>query len=1200
MAQTTSDYRKEVTERLIGMLESGTAPWQKPWDVGIASMNRPHNFNGRPYHGVNALMLWCTAIDKGYEDPRWLTFNQVKKLGGHVNRGEKAQLVEYWQWTKDVENPETGEKETIELDHPKVFRACVFNADQCSGLPPLERNAQEWTPHERADRIVAANGVPVRHNSDQGAFYSPSGDYIGLPPRESFPTEDAYYSTLLHEVGHSTGHRARLNRNFGGSFGSNGYAREELRAELASTFLCCELGIATSGSDAQHAAYVKSWVRALKDDYNEIFRAAADAEKICNYLYDKEQEYLKMQELGLVPAIKPAPDIAHTADMPVAMRMTPENYAVGKVVEKVAGAINFDGITTNYTFPYLAANKTMENITFLYSVIEKPDITINYEDLAKTCGIYDWDKNMLLSDLNKKAHEKYRELDKQVYQKVTNPEYMELFHSVVGYYPDNEFMGRADSLIYNAPCTSEQIAYMKNEGIELRPMDILNFGPLNEQLSFYREYNPQQSVDRIKKEFSNEVQNIAQIDGVNNFYEFPAFAVQEEIEVLKQQINTINDKLQYEQHIYHEVEDNAVLGPFLAGMYRKDIAALENELSLPASERQIQMLEKAGLEFKPGITVLEADRMIAAMPATPEQLAFNAEHGLNIQGQEATFYNFSVLLQNEFNGNVVQGHQMQYGKFEQQVGGNANDETVLRRMTPEEYSQSYLGENLVNKPGAVDANYDYPYRELFKQKNILVGLRDYILKNDFYTREAKLELDERASEIGFFWNSGNVKELLVDVESKIGKINEELHAPATKEQLDLLKQMKVYYPKNITAEDAETKIFVASAMLNEEGNKMAKDEKSALMPASDAQKGFLVSLGVKFEDGITKGEANSIIKERVAKRNEYFEKSNSPASDGQKKTLMESGKKFDENITFGEASKLIGQLHATVEQMDFLDKLKLPYKADVTRDEASKLIEQKMKQIEARDNQPATENQVAALKAHGIEPAADITRGEARAQIYLCPATENQLKYLNNNKVVYDEAKICYGRASYLIEKHKAELEASRSQPATESQLNKLDKMNIEYDKGITKGQAFDLIKQGMQAENAATDKQLKKAEELGLTLPENTTKKEAAQMIEVKTREDKIAGFTPKESPDAYDKYLELANKQYAKAQDFGKIDDKKIAAEMLKAGFDKDSVRDAITEHSPVGRDYARADKLVEAAAKTKAVAQAMATKAKEAERG
>ena len=306
MGQTTSEYRKQGTERLIGMHERGSAPWQDPSDACIPAKNRPHNFNGRPYHGVNALMLWCTAIDKGYEDPRWLTFNQVKKLGGHVNKGEKSQLVEYWQWEKEVENPETGEKEKVPLPHPKVFRAMVFNADQCSGLPPLERPVQKWTPHERADRIVAANGVQVMHSSGEGAFYSPGGDYICLPPKESFPTEDAYYSTLLHEVGHSTGHPARLNREFSGRFGSENYAKEELRAELASTFLCGELGIATTGSDEQHAAYVKSWVSALQDDYNEIFRAAADAEKICNYLYDREKEYLKAQEQGKAMVNEPA------------------------------------------------------------------------------------------------------------------------------------------------------------------------------------------------------------------------------------------------------------------------------------------------------------------------------------------------------------------------------------------------------------------------------------------------------------------------------------------------------------------------------------------------------------------------------------------------------------------------------------------------------------------------------------------------------------------------------------------------------------------------------------------------------------------------------------------------------------------------------------------------------------------------------
>lgn len=841
----TSEYRKAVTERLIGMLESGTAPWQKPWDAGIAAMNRPHNFNGRPYHGVNALMLWCTAIDKGYEDPRWLTFKQVNKLGGHVNKGEKAQIVEYWQWEKEVENPETGEKEKVPLEHPKVYRAAVFNADQCTGLPKLRRQAQKWSPVERAENIIAANGVPVTHNTDGSAFYSPGGDFICLPPRESFATVDAYYSTLLHEVGHSTGHPTRLNREFGGQFGSEGYAREELRAELASTFLCGELGIATTGSDEQHAAYVKSWVSALKNDYNEIFKAAADAEKICNYLYEREKEYLQLKEQGIEPQVK-QPAAESINDEQVLMRMTPEE------------------------------RRSKEN------TLPQNIVTVQ---LAET--------------------------------------------------------------------------------IPLRGKDVF----------------------------------------------------------------IINDKIYIGDREYYGNN----------GLYDN------------------------------------SDNTLEYVSSNPHLLHF------------------------------VSGREFAYSA-----------ESMLKR---EELDRADFEEYKALKETGVLARYE----------NIRFG------------------------DVSFEGKTFNA----------------------------------VYSEVILKPENKELK-------------NMAKDEKSALMPASDAQKGFLVSLGAKFEDDITKGEADRIIKERVAKRSAYFEKINAPATSEQKETLAANNCKFADNITVGEASKIIGQLHATVEQMDYMDKLKISYPAGITINGASKLIEQKMREFEARDNSPATDKQIAALKAHGIQPSENITRAEARAQIYLSPATEKQIKYLNANKIEYDKDKICYGRAGYLIGKHTLQLTELRSQPATEYQLDMLDKMQIKYGKEITKGEAYDIIKKQKQIENAVTEKQVKKAEELGIELPKNATRAEAAQQIELKVRENKIAEFVPKEAnPDAYDKYLELANKQYAKTGDFSKIDDNKIAREMLKQGFEKQSVVDAITEYSPVGRDYARADKTVEAAAKTPAVAKAMA-KAKDAEKG
>lgn len=841
----TSEYRKAVTERLIGMLESGTAPWQKPWDGGIAAMNRPHNFNGRPYHGVNALMLWCTAIDKGYEDPRWLTFKQVNKLGGHVNKGEKAQIVEYWQWEKEVENPETGEKEKVPLEHPKVYRAAVFNADQCTGLPKLRRQAQKWSPVERAENIIAANGVPVTHNTDGSAFYSPGGDFICLPPRESFATVDAYYSTLLHEVGHSTGHPTRLNREFGGQFGSEGYAREELRAELASTFLCGELGIATTGSDEQHAAYVKSWVSALKNDYNEIFRAAADAEKICNYLYEREKEYLQLKEQGIEPQVK-QPSAESINDEQVLMRMTPEE------------------------------RRSKEN------TLPQDIVTVQ---LAET--------------------------------------------------------------------------------IPLRGKDVF----------------------------------------------------------------IINDKIYIGDREYYGNN----------GLYDN------------------------------------SDNTLEYVSSNPHLLHF------------------------------VSGREFAYSA-----------ESMLKR---EELDRADFEEYKALKETGVLARYE----------NIRFG------------------------DVSFEGKTFNA------VYSEV-----------------------ILKPENKELEN------------------MAKDEKSALMPASDAQKGFLVSLGAKFEDDITKGEADRIIKERVAKRSAYFEKINAPATSEQKETLAANNCKFADNITVGEASKIIGQLHATVEQMDYMDKLKISYPAEITINGASKLIEQKMREFEARDNSPATDKQIAALKAHGIQPSENITRAEARAQIYLSPATEKQIKYLNANKIEYDKDKICYGRAGYLIGKHTLQLTELRSQPATEYQLDMLDKMQIKYGKEITKGEAYDIIKKQKQAESAVTEKQVKKAEALGIELPKNATRAEAAQQIELKVRENKIAEFVSKEAnPDAYDKYLELANKQYAKTGDFSKIDDNKIAREMLKQGFEKQSVVDAITEHSPVGRDYARADKTVEAAAKTPAVAKAMA-KVKDAEKG
>ena len=297
----TDAHHKEVAEAIIKMIEGGTAPWQKPWD-GNASAMMLMPFNGaskRRYRGINSLYLYTVANFKGYKDPRWFTFKQVEELGGKVKRGEKSVKVEYWQFKRTIKEDENGKplakEDWLEVDRkvPLIMRSAVFNAEQCEGIPELELPKRDWEPLERADTIMKASGVPVFHDAVDRNYYSPGSDEIHLTPMEAFPTREAYYGTALHELGHSTGHEKRLNRQFGKTFGDENYAKEELRAEIASFMLCSDLGISRQASDEQHAAYVGSWVKALKSDPNEIFKASADAENICNYLYDREREYMK-------------------------------------------------------------------------------------------------------------------------------------------------------------------------------------------------------------------------------------------------------------------------------------------------------------------------------------------------------------------------------------------------------------------------------------------------------------------------------------------------------------------------------------------------------------------------------------------------------------------------------------------------------------------------------------------------------------------------------------------------------------------------------------------------------------------------------------------------------------------------------------------------------------------------------------------
>ena len=296
-------FHETVADKLIEQLRQGTAPWQKPWQPGLPGTFLPTNpTTGKRYRGINAIQL----MSQGRSDSRWMTYKQAAAMGAQVRKGEKGTPIQYWKFSEEQVKTDTagnpvldaqGElvKQSVKLERPRVFMATVFNAEQIDGLAPLlARQPHDWTAVERAEHILQASGAVIRHGEHNRAFYKLATDSIHMPGKAQFPTADNYYAVALHELGHWSGHALRLDRDLSHPFGSQGYAKEELRAEIASMILGDELGI---GHDpGQHAAYVGNWIKALQDDPLEIFRAAADAEKIQDYVLGLAQQLKQQQD----------------------------------------------------------------------------------------------------------------------------------------------------------------------------------------------------------------------------------------------------------------------------------------------------------------------------------------------------------------------------------------------------------------------------------------------------------------------------------------------------------------------------------------------------------------------------------------------------------------------------------------------------------------------------------------------------------------------------------------------------------------------------------------------------------------------------------------------------------------------------------------------------------------------------------------
>ena len=282
------DVYTRVTTKIVAALEQGVRPWVKPWSAEHTAgrITRPLRHNGQAYRGINVLMLWGDSVEKGFVSPFWLTYKQTVEMKAHVRKGQHGSNVIYAdRFTKTGTD---GKGQEIEEKIPFMKAYTVFNAEQVEGLPAqyyatAEPRLDTVQRIDRAEAFFAATGANIQHGGNQ-AFYTMAQDRVQMPPFESFQDAESYYGTLCHEMTHWTRHPNRLKRDFGRKrWGDEGYAMEELVAELGSAFLSADLDL-TPEVRADHASYIANWLTVLKDDKRAVFQAAAHAQKASDFL----------------------------------------------------------------------------------------------------------------------------------------------------------------------------------------------------------------------------------------------------------------------------------------------------------------------------------------------------------------------------------------------------------------------------------------------------------------------------------------------------------------------------------------------------------------------------------------------------------------------------------------------------------------------------------------------------------------------------------------------------------------------------------------------------------------------------------------------------------------------------------------------------------------------------------------------------
>ena len=282
MENTEKDVYAIVTNKIIKMLDQGIIPWRKPWHGRGIPCNL---LTMRPYRGINVMLLNMLGYKRNY----FLSFNQVKALGGSVKKDEKSQIVVFWKYIEKKDDKRDGDVSETKLK-PMLRYYHVFNIEQCTGIPerlipPLPECHNDIITI--CDEVIAVmpNKPDIRHLENE-AYYHPIDDYVNMPDLEYFAQSEAYYATLFHELIHSTGHESRLDRKGitePTNYGSELYSTEELIAELGACFLQSYTG-AIYDNLINSAAYISGWLKKLKDDRRCIVYASNCAQKACDYI----------------------------------------------------------------------------------------------------------------------------------------------------------------------------------------------------------------------------------------------------------------------------------------------------------------------------------------------------------------------------------------------------------------------------------------------------------------------------------------------------------------------------------------------------------------------------------------------------------------------------------------------------------------------------------------------------------------------------------------------------------------------------------------------------------------------------------------------------------------------------------------------------------------------------------------------------